>query len=71
MFEAEYTGQGNGTSFLSFVLSSMEKTCGSLPKRLTVATFNKRAIHLYDKFGFCRESEFTKGITEFTTMIQK
>ncbi|SFT09826.1 GNAT family N-acetyltransferase [Paenibacillus sp. BC26] len=67
----DYTGQGKGTSFLSFVLSSMEKSYGSLPKRLTVATFNKRAIHLYEKFGFCRESEFIKGSTSFITMIQK
>ena len=67
----EYTGQGNGTSFLTVVLSYINNTYGNLPKRLTVAKFNYRAIHLYEKFGFSQEVEFIKGTTEFITMIQK
>ncbi|MNC13978.1 hypothetical protein D3C75_617410 [compost metagenome] len=67
----EYTGQGNGFSFLAFVLSYINKTYGNTPKRLTVAKFNLRAIRLYEKFSFHRESEFVKGTIEFVTMIQE
>lgn len=67
----EYTGQGNGTSFLTVVLSYINNTFENLPKRLTVAKFNQRAIRLYEKFGFSQEIEFSKGSTEFITMIQR
>lgn len=62
------TGKGNGFTFFSFVLESLYKTYGNVPVRLTVAKFNQRAIHLYEKFGFMKEMEFTTGSAEFQTM---
>ncbi|MEK5040227.1 GNAT family N-acetyltransferase [Sporosarcina sp. FSL K6-3457] len=62
------TGKGNGFTFFSFVLESLYKTYGNVPVRLTVAKFNQRAIHLYEKFGFVKEMEFTTGSAEFQTM---
>ena len=57
----ELTGQGFGTSFFTVILSHINKTFENLPKRLTVAKFNHRAIRLYEKFGFSQEVEFIKG----------
>jgi [ribosomal protein S18]-alanine N-acetyltransferase len=62
------TGKGNGFAFFSFVLESLYKTYGNVPVRLTVATFNKRAIRLYEKFGFVKKMEFTTDSAEFQTM---
>lgn len=66
----DLTGQGRGTLFFEFVLSSIDKMFGQRPKRLTVAKFNDRAIHLYEKLGFKPEAAFLKGTTEFLIMIQ-
>ncbi|MFC9542274.1 GNAT family N-acetyltransferase [Lysinibacillus sp. NPDC056959] len=65
----ELTGKGYGAEFFSFVLNHLqnlqqEKNC---PLRLTVATFNTRAIHLYEKLGFKKVMDFTAS-TEFITM---
>jgi len=62
----ELTGIGYGAAFFSFVLSELqrEKSC---PLRLTVATFNTRAINLYEKLGFEKVMDFTAS-TEFITM---
>ena len=45
-----------------------------MPARHAVALFNKRAIHLYEKFRFVKEMEFTtvlsddeEGVTMFST----
>lgn len=62
------TGKGNGLIFFSFVLESLCKTHGNVPVRLTVAIFNQRAIHLYEKCGFIKEMEFTTDSAEFQTM---
>ncbi|MFJ7934062.1 GNAT family N-acetyltransferase [Sporosarcina sp. NPDC096371] len=62
------TGKGNGFTFFSFVLESLYKTYGNVPVRLTVATFNERAIRLYEKFGFVKEMEFTTDFADFQTM---
>ena len=62
------TGKGNGFTFFSFVLESLYKTYGNVPVRLTVAKFNQRAIHLYEKFGFVKEMEFTTDFADFQTM---
>ncbi|MFS0661973.1 GNAT family N-acetyltransferase [Niallia alba] len=51
----DLTGQGQGTSFMQCILDSIET---EHPLRLTVAAFNKRAIALYEKFGFRRISAF-------------
>lgn len=62
------TGNGNGFIFFSFVLDSLYKTYGNVPVRLTVTKFNQRAIHLYKKFGFVKEMEFTTDFADFQTM---
>ena len=62
------TGKGNGFIFFSFVLESLCKKYGNVPVRLSVATFNQRAIHLYERCGFIKEMEFTMDSTEFQTM---
>ncbi|MBK3494698.1 GNAT family N-acetyltransferase [Viridibacillus sp. YIM B01967] len=64
------TGKGYGSTFFSFVLNHIQdENC--IPIRLTVAKFNQRAIHLYEKFGFVRIMEFRNDSTEFIVMIKK
>ena len=62
------TGKGNGFAFFSLVVESLYKKYGDMPVRLTVAKFNQRAIHLYEKFGFVKDMEFMTDSTEFQTM---
>lgn len=64
------TGQGLGTPFFSFILSYIQETYQLYSIRLTVAKFNKRAIRLYTKLGFDKKVEFSRGTTEFITMIK-
>lgn len=65
------TGKGLGTAFFQTVLDHVEahKQPGNI--RLTVAEFNKRAIHLYEKFRFRRLSQFRREECVFITMIRK
>lgn len=65
------TGKGNGATFFSFILKFIEENFLTVPFRLTVASFNKRAIHLYEKFGFEKEIEFNRGDTGFITMVRR
>lgn len=65
----ELTGKGQGTSFFSSVLNFMD-TFDHSSYRLTVAAFNQRAIHLYEKFGFITVDRFSKGDYEFIVMIK-
>ena len=64
-------GKGNGTAFCTHILQFIEKHYVGKSIRLTVANFNKRAIHLYEKLGFVKVAEFTSNTTEFMTMIKK
>lgn len=64
----DVTGQGTGFAFCSFVLETV-KAESSLPIRLTVATFNERAIHLYEQLGFRRQSTFSTAYATFLVMI--
>ncbi len=64
----ELTGQGTGFTFCSFVLDTA-KSQTSLPLRLTVASFNERAIHLYEQLGFRRQSIFSTDHATFLVMI--
>lgn len=66
----EFTGQGNGVLFFTAILNRMDRMYGKSSKRLTVAKFNERAIRLYEKLGFSRETEFVKGSTVFIVMIK-
>lgn len=61
------TGKGNGYSFFAFILNHIQNE-NSLPIRLTVAKFNHRAIHLYEKLGFTKLMEFSNDSTDFIVM---
>ncbi|MFK9092043.1 GNAT family N-acetyltransferase [Bacillus salipaludis] len=65
-----FTGKGLGLSFLTFILQQISNVYGATPIRLTVAEFNSRAIHLYEKLGFVREMEFSHGDIVFMTMVK-
>ncbi|AWE07372.1 GNAT family N-acetyltransferase [Lysinibacillus sp. 2017] len=64
-------GRGNGYEFCSFIIKFIQENCKSTPIRLTVAKFNLRAIHLYEKLGFVAENEFSTDFAEFMTMVKK
>ena len=63
----ELTGKGYGTAFFKLGIEFISENHSSKPLRLTVAQFNKRAIRLYEKFGFVKEKEFQDEI-ELITM---
>lgn len=65
------TGKGRGVSFCTFILKELEARYPGVPVRLTVATFNKRAIHLYEKLGFVKVKEFSTNTADFFTMIKR
>ncbi|ASN07454.1 GNAT family N-acetyltransferase [Virgibacillus necropolis] len=65
------TGKGFGTRFFSFISKDIERMHPNTPMRLTVATFNKRAIRLYQKFGFVEQKKFQTDAAEFITMVKK
>ena len=69
--EPELMGKDNGIEFGLFIFDSIEETRKGLPVRLTVATFNKRAIHLYIKLGFVLDQRFSTEYGEFITMVKK
>ncbi len=54
----ELTGQGRGAAFFDAVLDYALTTINPERLRLTVANFNRRAITLYEKFGFVADDEF-------------
>lgn len=64
-------GKGNGFEFCSFILRYIEEKYKGTPIRLTVAKFNQRAIHLYEKHGFVMKNKFSTGFAEFITMVKK
>ncbi|KGR84350.1 GNAT family N-acetyltransferase [Lysinibacillus odysseyi] len=64
------TGKGEGLSFCTFIVEQIEKLHPRLPIRLTVAAFNKRAIHLYEKLGFVKVSKFSTSTADFDVMIR-
>lgn len=66
----QLVGKGNGAKFVLFILHSIEETHQELPIRLTVATFNKRAIHLYRKLGFTSSEQFNTDSESFMTMVK-
>ena len=63
----ELTGRGFGREFMAFILEVI--AVDSL--RLTVATFNQRAIRLYEAFQFKQADTFLNGEVEFITMIRE
>lgn len=65
------TGHGLGSGFFEFIKREILEQQADKPLRLTVATFNKRAIRLYEKFGFKKEAEFKTDFAAFLTMVEK
>lgn len=65
------TGNGEGSEFFSFILQYIDGNHNGIPLRLTVAEFNKRAIHLYEKVGFVKEKEFKTASAAFITMVKE
>ncbi len=63
-----HVGKGFGYEFCSFIINYILKHHKGVPIRLTVATFNQRAIHLYEKLGFVKKDKFVSGLTTFITM---
>ncbi|WP_325034793.1 GNAT family N-acetyltransferase [Lentibacillus sp. Marseille-P4043] len=64
------TGQGNGFEFCSLIFRCVQENYDKKDLRLTVATFNKRAIHLYGKLGFVKKMAFDTDSAEFITMVK-
>ncbi len=64
-------GQGTGLAFLKVGLAYAIEINGFSNVRLTVASFNRRAIKVYERAGFTYEKSFTKGSTNFNIMIKK
>ncbi|QPC47822.1 GNAT family N-acetyltransferase [Mangrovibacillus cuniculi] len=60
------TGNGLGKSFFGFILDQVQME--EMPFRVTVATFNQRAICLYGKFGFVQQHTFLSPVGQFVTM---
>lgn len=67
----DLTGKGLGSSFLTTILMEIEVLFPSTPIRLTVASFNQRAIHLYEKLGFRIQHHFQRKSTNFYIMVRK
>ncbi|UPM53593.1 GNAT family N-acetyltransferase [Gottfriedia acidiceleris] len=65
----DLTGKGFGSEFFKFILGEIQEVTNLSTLRLTVAKFNKRAIRLYENFGFKVEYEFCTERAEFITMI--
>lgn len=66
-----FTGKGLGFSFFSAILDFVAENYEGIDIRLTVATFNKRAIRLYEKSGFVEQTKFQSERAEFSTMIKR
>ncbi|WP_214758042.1 MULTISPECIES: GNAT family N-acetyltransferase [unclassified Exiguobacterium] len=64
----DLTGQGYGKSFVTYVMErAMERR---KPLRLTVASFNERAIHLYETVGFRTITSFERNEIPFQVMVR-
>jgi [ribosomal protein S18]-alanine N-acetyltransferase len=64
------TGKGNGYEYCTFILDLIKEKYKNFPIRLTVANFNKRAIHLYEKMGFVKSKEFNSNNYSFSIMVK-
>lgn len=67
----KYVGNGYGYGFCSFILAYIKELNHNGPIRLSVATFNKRAIRLYENLGFVKRDKFSTNSADFITMIKK
>jgi len=64
-------GQGYGFEFCTTILAHRQTVQGRSPIRLTVATFNIRAIRLYERLGFVKKHEFRGTCCDFMTMVKE
>lgn len=62
------TGQGRGRAFVETVMREAGREGRQL--RLTVAAFNRRAIHLYGQLGFQQVASFETVVTRFIVMVK-
>ena len=66
------TGRGLGRGFFKSILSFAEHHFPLDRHRLTVANFNRRAIRVYESFGFHKTDEFTDAVYEvpYSVMVR-
>ena len=64
----DLTGRGHGKSFVTYVVERAAKQ--GKPLRLTVASFNERAIHLYETLGFHTITSFERNGVPFQVMVR-
>lgn len=62
--------KGNGFDFCTHVIRFIQTQHKNTLIRLTVATFNQRAIRLYEKLGYISGNRFSTDSAEFKTMIK-
>lgn len=71
----DLTGSGNGNQFLTLILEWIEVTYRPRTIQLAVATFNKRAIRLYESLGFIPQDTFMQetngGVYPFLSMTRE
>ena len=67
----DLTGKGNGKDFTGRILQWVKAAYSNKKIRLTVASFNKRAVKVYKSLGFIFKSSFIKksSNTEFNIMV--
>ncbi len=68
----ELTGQGRGTAFFQAIMHHCESFVPD-KRRLTVATFNERAIRLYTRFEFYEVERFRESLSdvEYVIMVRE
>ncbi len=65
----ELTGQGRGEAFFDAILKHGLATFKPQRVRLTVASFNQRAMALYQKFGFTYHDEFVDSVLAVSYVV--
>lgn len=58
------TGNGRGQGFLSEILSFLNNQFSAREYQLVVAAFNERAIRVYERIGFVKETHFMSKYEE-------